>query len=111
MDERLEQIAIDSAAEDYETDILDKVSTFHDLKWTQLSNKEEYETYTQLESDMAKWLRQGVVTENDYLDAKNDKEKARINILVNTIDFAVFNDEVKLLFTEDADSAESKNQE
>lgn len=111
LDEKLEQIAIDSAAEDYETDILDKVSTFHDLKWTQLSNKEEYETYTQLESDMAKWLKQGVVTENDYLDAKNDKEKARINILVNTIDFAVFNDEVKLLFTEDADSVDSKNQE
>ncbi len=111
LDEKLEQIAIDSAAEDYETDILDKVSTFHDLKWTQLSNKEEYETYTQLESDMAKWLRQGVVTENDYLDAKNDKERARINILVNTVDFAVFNDDVKLLFTEDADSVDSKNQE
>ena len=73
-------------------------------------NKEEYETYTQLESDMAKWLRQGVVTENDYLDAKNDKERARINILVNTIDFAVFNDEVKLLFSEDG-SVESENQE
>ena len=51
------------------------------------------------------------MTENDYLDAKNDKERARINILVNTIDFAVFNDEVKLLFTEDADSVDSKNQE
>ncbi len=109
LDEKLEQIAVDSAEEDYETDILDKVSTFHDLKWTQISNKEEYETYTQLEADMAKWLKQGVVTQNDYLDAKNDKERARINILVNNIDFAVFNDEVKLLFTDD--SANSKIQQ
>ena len=102
LDAKLEQIAIDSAAENYDTDLLDKVSTFHDLKWTQLSNKEEYETYNQLESDMAKWLKQGVVTENDYLDAENEKEKARINILINIVELTIFNDDVKLMFREDA---------
>ena len=102
LDAKLEQIAIDSAAENYDTDLLDKVSTFHDLKWTQLSNKEEYETYNQLESDMAKWLKQGVVTENDYLDAENEKEKARINILINIVELTIFNDDVKLMFRENA---------
>ena len=62
--------------------------------------------YTKLESDMAKWLEQGIVTENDYLDAKCSREKARLNIIINAIDLIIYNDEVKLLFHAEADGVE-----
>lgn len=93
-----EDIAIQSAVDDYETDLMDKVSSFHDIKWSERSYAQEYEMYNKLESDMAQWLQQGIVTENDYLDAFNNKEKARINIMINAIDMLIYNDEVKLLF-------------
>lgn len=94
----LDNIAIKDAKDDYETDILSKVSTFHDIKWAQTSYAQEYDMYTKLTADMEKWLEQGIVTENDYLDAKNNMEKARLNILLNAIDLIIFNNEVKLLF-------------
>ena len=93
-----EDIAIQSAVDDYETDLMDKVSSFHDIKWSERAYAQEYEMYDKLESDMAQWLQQGIVTENDYLDAFNNKEKARINIMINAIDMLIYNDEVKLLF-------------
>ena len=101
LDAKLEDNALLSAEDSYETDILSKVSTFHDIKWNQKSYKDEYETYVQLADDMEKWYKQGIVTENDWLDAVNNREKARINILINDINLLIYNDETKLLFHED----------
>lgn len=98
---KLEDIAIKNARDNYETDVLAKVSTFHDIKWSENSYAEEYDMYNQLESDMEKWLKQGVVTESDWLNARNNKEKARLNIMINCIDLLIFNNEVKLLFYDD----------
>ncbi len=106
IDAQIEDIAINDAHDDYEEEILAKVSTFHDIKWSERSYEEEYDMYTKLESDMAKWLEQGIVTENDYLDAKCSREKARLNIIINAIDLIIYNDEVKLLFHAEADGVE-----
>ena len=103
IDEKLESIAVKSAEDDYQTELLDKTSTFHDLKWSENSYAEEFDMYTKLESDMAAWLKQGIVTESDYLDAKNNKEKARLNVMINEIEQIIFNNEVKLLFHDDAE--------
>lgn len=101
IDSQLEDIAIESAKSDYDTDILDKVSSFHDIKWSQGSYKEEFDMYSSLESDMETWLKQGIVTESEYLNAKNNREKARINILINAIEMLIYNDEIKLMFCSD----------
>lgn len=108
LDAQLEDNAILSANDSYETDVMSKVSTFHDLKWNQRSYAEEYQTYVQLAADMEKWYEQGIVTENDYLDAQNNKEKARINILINNIQLLIYNDETKLLFHEDKNETDKE---
>ena len=60
--------------------------------------------YTQLAADMEKWYSQGLVTESDLNDAVNNREKARLNVMLNAIDLLIYNDEVKLLFnTEDSE--------
>lgn len=102
IDSKIEDIALKSAQDDWETEILERTNEYHDLKWAQNSYAEEYKLYTQLESDMKKWLAQGIVTESDYLDAMNNKEKARLNIMINSIEQIIYNNEVKLLFTADS---------
>ena len=102
IDSKIEDIALKSAQDDWETEILERTNEFHDLKWAQNSYAEEYKLYTQLESDMKQWLSQGSVTESDYLDALNNKEKARLNIMINSIEQIIYNNEVKLLFTADS---------
>jgi hypothetical protein len=57
--------------------------------------------YEKLANDMAVWYRQGIITENDYLDAKDNAAKAQINLLINAIDVILFNDETRLLFHTD----------
>ncbi len=104
LDEQTEDIAIKAARDDYETDVLDKVSTFHDIKWSENSYADQLDMYTQLAADMEKWYSQGLVTESDLNDAVNNREKARLNVMLNAIDLLIYNDEVKLLFnTEDSE--------
>ena len=98
LNEKIDEISVKSAADDYETDVLDRLSERGDLHWSQRSYAEEYDMYSQLEYDMDKWLSQGSVTKSDYLDAANNRDKAQMNILINAIEKIIYNNEVKMLF-------------
>ena len=54
--------------------------------------------YSQLEYDMDNWLKQGSVTQSDYLDAANGREKARMNQLINAVEKIIYNNNVKMMF-------------
>ena len=103
LDAALEDNAIAYAEDSYESELMSKVSSFHDIKWNQRSYREEYDMYVQLADDMKTWYGQGIVTENDYLDAINNREKTRINMLINDIDLLIYNSETKLLFRADGE--------
>ena len=98
---RLEDIAIESATNDYESDMASRLTTMSDLRWEKESYQEEYELCAKLEQSTALWYRQGIVGQSDLNDAKDNLEKARINLLICAIDVIVFNDETRLLFCED----------
>ena len=98
---QIDEIAVKSAADDYETDIVDKLTSRGDLAWSEKSYAEEYDMYSKLEFDMDAWLKQGIVTESDYLDAANNRDKARINMLITAVEKIIYNNEVKLLFVRD----------
>lgn len=98
LNEKIDEISIESASDDYETDILDRLSKRGDLRWAEHSYAEEYDMYSQLEYDMDKWLSQGIVTKSDYLDAANSRDKAQMNILINAVEKIIYNNEVKMLF-------------
>ena len=100
LDERLEDIAIQSAANDYATDMADKITAISDLLWAKESYREEYEMYERLAQETEAWYRQGIVTESDWLDARDNRSKAQINLLINAIDVILFNNETRLLFRE-----------
>ena len=98
LNEKIDEITVKSAADDYDTAVLDKLTERGDLRWSGKSYAEEYEMYSQLEYDMDKWLAQGSVTESDYLDAANSREKARMNLLINAVEKIIYNNNVKLMF-------------
>ena len=66
--------------------------------------------YSQLEYDMDKWLAQGSVTESDYLDAANSREKARMNLLINAVEKIIYNNNVKLMFVRENENGKAKNE-
>ena len=109
LDEKLDEISIKSASDDYETALLDKLTSRGDLRWSEKSYAEEYDMYSQLEFDMDNWLTQGIVTKSDYLDAANNRDKARMNILINAVEKIIYNNEVKLMFVR-SENGKSKNE-
>ncbi len=101
LNQMLEDVTIASAKTEYETSMEDKITKISDLKWNKLSYQEEHAMYEKLEADMAFWYKEGIVTENDYRDARDNASKAQINLLINAIDVILFNDETRLLFHTD----------
>ncbi|MBQ9282935.1 MAG: hypothetical protein IJ207_12205 [Treponema sp.] len=98
LNSKIDEISIKSAADDYDTAVLDKLTERGDLRWSEKSYAEEYDMYSQLEYDMDKWLEQGSVTKSDYLDAANNRDKAQMNILINAVEKIIYNNEVKMMF-------------
>lgn len=98
LNSKIDEISVKSAADDYDTAILDKLSERGDLHWSERSYAEEYDMYSQLEYDMDNWLKAGSVTKSDYLDAANNRDKAQMNILINAVEKIIYNNNVKLMF-------------
>ena len=98
LNSQINEITVKSAADDYETAVLDKLSERGDLSWSEKSYAEEYDMYSQLEYDMDNWLKAGSVTESDYLDAADSRDKAQMNMLINAVEKIIYNNKVKLMF-------------
>ena len=105
---KINEITVKSAADSYDTDVIEKLTERGDLRWSQKSYAEEYDMYSQLEYDMDKWLAAGIVTESEYLDAADNRDKAQLNMLINAVEQIIYNNKVKLLFVEDSKN-EAKN--
>ena len=100
IDEESEKVSLKIAEEDYDSTVLSKISLLNDIEWSRKANEEELSLYTQLEKDMKIWLSEGIVTESDYIDSLNNKRKSEINVILNKIENAIFNGEIKILFVE-----------
>ena len=104
LDEQLEKIALSTASDDYETDVIDRQTTLSDLAWSRTSYHEEFDMYEKLEKDMAEWYRQGIITASDYYDSRDNRDMARLNLLINATEYIIYNNETKLLFARDDDA-------
>lgn len=107
LDEQLEQIAVKSAKNNYDTAVLDSQTSLSDIQWSLESYGDEFELYNKLETDMTVWLKDGVVTQSDYNDARDNRDKARLNKLISAVELLIYNDETKLLFHTDEGIANS----
>lgn len=96
-----EQLSMQTALEDYENTLVSKKAELEDLLWTKESRYEELVQCIESEINMAKWYERGIISESDYLPEKVNVEKAKINCLMNAVDFIIYNGSIKLMFCND----------
>lgn len=49
--------------------MVDQQQSLSDIIWSRQTNAETYEMYVRLEKDMAEYLKAGIITESEYLNA------------------------------------------
>lgn len=96
-----ELIAIRSAQNSYEEDVVDMQNQILDINWSTKTNKENYDMYNALEKDMKNYFSSGMITESEYLNALANKELYRIKMIVDKINLIIYNNNLKLLFCRD----------
>lgn len=99
--EEQEMIAIQSAEEDYETNVVDKQTELESILWSKKTNSETFALWEELETDEKKWFDAGIVKESEYLNAFANKELYRLKMLINNIELIIYNASTKLLFCRD----------
>lgn len=98
-----ELIAINSAQNDYDTDVIDKQTELNDIIWSKEQNKKTYDLYSTLTDDMKNLFSEGIVRESEYLNAFSNKELYRFKLIINDIDLIIYNNSTKLLFCRDSE--------
>lgn len=101
LDEKQELLAIEKARTNYETKVVDMEQSLADLEWTRKSDLEAYEMYLALEQDLAKWYKDGFVTESEYYSAKINVQSYKVKQIINSIDYIIYNDNIVTMFVED----------
>lgn len=81
--------------------MVDQQQSLSDIIWSRQTNAETYEMYVRLEKDMAEYLKAGIITESEYLNAFANREQYRLQLLINDIDLIIYNNTTKLLFCRD----------
>lgn len=95
-----ELLEIQNAKKNYETAKISYAQKLENLKWEKESVQKNYEHYFQNEIDLKKYFNEGIISESEYLSAKNNRDSYKIKILINKIDFISYNNQVKNEFVE-----------
>lgn len=96
--EQQELIDIKSAEKNYDTALVDFEESLVNLDWEKLSVKESFELYQRTESDLQKYFKNGIVTESEYLTARNNRLLYQVKIDLNKIDYLLYNNSVRSQF-------------
>lgn len=98
LSEKQELIDVENAEKDYETAIVDFDEKLNKIIWETSSVNESYELYAQNEIDLQKYFKMGIVTESEYLSAKNNRQLYEVKKTINKIDLILYNNEIESKF-------------
>lgn len=101
LNEKQELLAIETAYTNYENKVSELEQDLKDLLWNQKSDEESLQMYQSLEKDLAKWYREGFVTESEYYSAKVNTQSYTVKKIINAIDLIIYNDNIVTMFVED----------
>ncbi|MBQ1662414.1 MAG: hypothetical protein II054_07915, partial [Treponema sp.] len=82
----------------FRTAVVAQRTELSNLQWEKSTYAESLDMYTSLEADMAKYYKQGYVTQSEYKSSQVNKENYRIKCIINRIDFLIYNNSTKALF-------------
>lgn len=111
LSEEEEKMAIENARINYITAAKQKDLDLESILWERSTNNQNLELYKNLEDDMLKWYKQGIITESEYLSAKVNRLKSSVLQIVNYIDVIVYNSEIKSMFVDETKRAQRNNSE
>lgn len=101
LDEKKDELTLEAAYESYDKNAVSFKSKLNDLLWAKETYAQDLQSNIESEKNMAQWFAKGVISESDYIPEVVNRDKAKIDCLVNAVDFIIYNDEVKLFFFED----------
>ena len=96
-----EQLAMEAAESSYDEAVVARQTALDNLRWQLAADQESYDMYRALERDTMRWFREGIVSESDYKAAVVNREKYRIQCVIDSIERIMYNNETKLLFVRD----------
>lgn len=98
LSEKQELIDIENAEKNYETAIVDFEEKLNKINWETSSVNESFELYAQNEIDLEKYYKMGIVTQSEWLSAKNNRQLYEVKKTINKIDMILYNNEIKSKF-------------
>lgn len=98
LSEKQELIDVENAEKNYNTAIVDFEEKLNKIKWETSSVNESFDLYAQNEIDLQKYYKMGIVTESEYLSAKNNRQLYEVKKTINKIDMILYNNEIKSKF-------------
>lgn len=98
-----EELDLKNALTAYDTVMVSQNSSLDNLLWEQSTCNESYEMYKSLETEMARYYKQGYISQSEYKDTQLNKETYRIKILLNKLNIIIYNNETTLLFVRDGE--------
>lgn len=93
-----ELLDIQIAENNYENFLTSAKQNLEELLWKQETTNKNYEMYEDLEKDMKAWYKEGVVSESEYLSALTNLNMYKLKIIMNQIDFIIYNDDINRKF-------------
>lgn len=101
LDIEQENISIQKAYQSYNTDVISKQTELSDLEWSRSKDSENYAMYKILAEEQLANYKAGIITESEYRSSVVNAEKARVQCLIDEIEFIIYNDSLQLLFVRD----------
>ena len=89
-----EVLDIQEAYDNYETSLISYNQACVNLEWEKKSVAENFVLYKENESDLYKYYKSGIVSESEFLSAKNNRQLYEIKILINRLEYILYNNEV-----------------
>ena len=89
-----EVLDIQEAYDNYETSLISYNQACVNLEWEKKSVAENFALYKENESDLYKYYKSGIVSESEFLSAKNNRQLYEIKILINRLEYILYNNEV-----------------
>ncbi|MGN0738846.1 MAG: hypothetical protein ACI4LX_01580 [Treponema sp.] len=95
-----ELLDIAAAEQNYETAVIAYNQSASNLKWEKESVAENFSLYQKTEADLEKYFKMGIVTESEYLTARNNRQLYEVKIIINRLEYILYNNDLKSQFVD-----------
>lgn len=95
-----ELIDIKNAEREYDTAVIDFEQTASNLNWEKQTVNQNLKIYQKNEEDLFKYFKMGIITESEWLTAKNTRQLYEIKSILNKLEYILYNNNVMSQFVD-----------